>query len=107
MGHNYTKYSKNLENRDKRKQHNPIDEAAPVEVTEEIVTEPEKIMGVVTECVKLNVRAAADTNADILCEILLGSEVVIDETESTDDFYKVCTETGVEGFCMKRYINTN
>lgn len=103
MGHNYTKYSKNSENRGKREMTNPIDEVTPTEVAEEVIPK----IGVVTDCVKLNVREEADPTADILCEILLGSEVVIDETESTDDFYKVCTETGVEGFCMKRYINTN
>ena len=107
MGHNYTKYSKNSEKRGNRRTADVIDETVPTEVIEEVNPECKPKLGVVTECVKLNVRDEPDVNADILCTILLGSEVAIDEEESTDDFYKVCTETGVEGFCMKQYINTN
>jgi hypothetical protein len=29
---------------------------------------------------------------------------MIDEKESTEEFYKVCTAAGIEGFCMKKFI---
>jgi hypothetical protein len=33
-----------------------------------------------------------------------GAEVAINKEESTAEFYKVCTASGVEGFCMKKFI---
>lgn len=79
-----------------------IVEEEAVEVVEEPVKED--VIGVVTGCAKLRVREAASANAKVLCEISENSEVIINEAESTKDFYKVCTEAGVEGFCMKKYI---
>ena len=64
-----------------------------------------ELIGYVTDCVKLNVREAASKDSSVLCEIILNSKVIVDEENSTDDFYKVTTETGVEGYCMKQYIN--
>ena len=32
------------------------------------------------------------------------SKVMVDMAESTNDFFKVVTETGIEGFCMRKYI---
>lgn len=101
MGHknrNYTKYSEN--------------QTKTVEVKEEpvvapVVTpdpEPAPILGVVSGCQKLNVREEASTEADVVCEILKDTEVMIDEENSTNDFYKICTGAGVEGFCMKKFI---
>lgn len=103
MGHknrNYTNYSK------------------PVEVKEETVTpevtptpeppaapEVTEILGVVVDCEKLNVREEANAEADVVCTIPVGTEVMINEEESTDEFYKICTGAGVEGFCMKKFID--
>lgn len=36
-----------------------------------------------------------------------GENVEIVESDSTDDFYKVCNAYGVEGFCKKELIQTN
>ena len=59
--------------------------------------ETSNLIGYVTECIKLNVREAASKDSNILCEILLNSKVIVDKENSTEDFYKVTTETGVEG----------
>ena len=32
------------------------------------------------------------------------TEIVIDAGASTDEFYRVHTAEGIEGFCMKKYI---
>lgn len=60
--------------------------------------------GVVADCENLNVREAPNPDATVVKIIDKDSEVMIDESESTDDFYKVCTASGVEGFCMKQFI---
>lgn len=76
------------------------------EVVAPIVTEVEapKNLGKVIDCIKLNVREEPNTKASVIFEINVGSTVFIDETCSTDDFYKICTEHGVEGYCMKKFI---
>ena len=71
------------------------------EVTPE---EPELLLGVVTDCAKLNVRKAPEVTAPIICTIPRDTEVEVLFEESTDEFYKVLTATGVEGFCMAKYI---
>lgn len=62
------------------------------------------IIGVVVNCLELNVRELPSKDAKIICVIKCLTEVVVDEDESTDDFYKVYLESGVEGYCMKKFI---
>lgn len=73
-------------------------------VTEEVV-EPVTVVGVVVDCQKLNIRKEPNAEAEILGTISVGSEVTIDESESNENFYKVCTAAGAEGFCMKKFIS--
>ena len=68
------------------------------------ITEPVSIKGVVTNCLQLNVREAPRSDAKVLFVIDSLSEVAIYENESTDEFYKICTASGLEGFCMKKFI---
>lgn len=95
-----------------------------VDVTPAVVSEPEVVAPVVNEvvapvvpevdtpknlgkvvgCVKLNVREEPSAKASVVFEIPVDSTVFIDETCSTDEFYKICTEHGVEGYCMKKFI---
>ena len=69
------------------------------------VVEPEnRKFGKVSNCKKLNIRKLPSRDAEIISELVEGSEVMIDEKESTALFYKICTEHGIEGFCMKQFI---
>ena len=43
-------------------------------------------------------------NCSFEVEYLVFALVVVDLDESTEDFYKVICEDGVEGYCMKDYI---
>ncbi len=61
-------------------------------------------MGFVTNCKKLNIREEPRTDATIVCEVDYQTELMIDENESTEEFYKVFTAAGIEGFCMKNFI---
>ena len=82
----------------------PVEEPV-VQVAEPVVEAPKlEVTGVVVECAKLNVRAQPNARASVICVIPQGSEVTIDEGESTEEFYKVCTAAGAEGFCMKEFI---
>lgn len=61
-------------------------------------------IGLVSNCKKLNVREKPTIEAPVVCEIVCQTEVMIDEKESTEEFYKVYTAAGIEGFCMKKFI---
>lgn len=87
-----------LNSRDLRAEAHLIDETASSEVMKCFTP------GIVTDCLKLNVRETASSDAAVLTIIELLSEVMVDIDASTDDFYKVITAAGVEGFCMRKYI---
>lgn len=72
--------------------------------TVEEVAKAEPTSGIVTDCLKLNIRKEPNPNSRIVCAIDCLTEVIIDEKESTDEFYKICTVSGIEGFCMKKFI---
>lgn len=59
--------------------------------------------GIVT-CALLNVREAPDVNTAVVTTIHKGHKLMVNENASTADFYSVCTETGVDGYCMKQFI---
>lgn len=74
---------------------------APIAKDEPVVSEA---TGVVTDCLKLNVRKAPNADAEIVSVIPALTEVTINPEESTNEFYKICTADGICGFCMKKYI---
>lgn len=67
--------------------------------------EPEFVTGKVAGCRKLNVREAMFIGAKVLCEIPEDAEVQIFVDEVHDEWFHVITASGVEGFCMKKYIS--
>lgn len=83
------------------------DVEAPIEtpVKEEPVEAVKEILGEVVDCKRLRVRKTPSRQAEVLCEIEVGSTVKIDSNASTADFYKVCTEAGVEGYCMNSFVS--
>lgn len=62
-------------------------------------------IGVVTDCVKLNVRKTPDPDGTVLTVIPALSTVTVELDGSTDTFCKVRTDDGIEGYCMKQYIH--
>lgn len=81
-----------------------IVEESPV-VEEPVVEEPVvQTIGFVDGCNSLRVRKESSVDSEELCIIAKSTEVVIDLENSTEDFYKVTTSEGVEGYCMKKFI---
>lgn len=69
------------------------------------IVEPVKeVKGVVINCARLNVRKDPEPKAEILCTVDANHELMIDEVNSTEDFYKVYTAAGIEGYCVKYFI---
>lgn len=89
-----------------------VEDTAANEPDTEIPVEQEAesskpITGVVTDCLKLNVRSTPTDvpgKGNVVTTIECLTEVVIDMEGSTDRFYKICTASGIEGFCMRQYI---
>ena len=107
----YTQYSKfSGEEPETEVEEETVEEERPIEgqiVIPEVepVVEPEnRKFGKINNCKKLNVRKLPSRDAEIISELVEGSEVMIDEKESTALFYKICTEHGIEGYCMKNFI---
>ena len=68
------------------------------------VAKPEPITGVVDNCLRLNIREKPSIDAEILTSLAAGSEVRLLKNEIENGFYKICTASGLEGYCMCEYI---
>lgn len=63
-----------------------------------------KMMGVVTRCQKLNVRERPDVDSKVVTVVTYLDDLEVNECEFDNDWYAVCTATGIEGFCMKQFV---
>ena len=82
------------------------------EVTEE-VTEPDiivpivennEVIGKIIEFEKLYVRKEASKYSEPVGIVTDKDYLSIDIIHSTDDFYKVITSNGLEGYCVKEFV---
>ena len=112
---NYTKYNRQPVVMEEAVNETKISE----EVMEEAVNETEIVKevtkehveqapiykhGFVSGCIRLNMRKEPTIKSEVVCVIEQDTNLVITLNESTDDFYKVSTEAGIDGFCMKQYV---
>lgn len=100
----YTRYAKRQEEKEvvELVENEVAVDTAVEDVEVEEISKPKT--GVVANCLRLNVRKEPKSDGSIICTIECLTEVTIDEKESTNDFYKICTVSGIEGFCMKKFI---
>ena len=77
-----------------------IEDVVEPEIIEEIV----ETKGAVTGCSKLFVRTEPIKNANPAGVINENDKVTIDLKNSTEEYYKVLTNDGLEGYCLKTYI---
>lgn len=111
----YTKYSREPINENTQKPETKVETEAEKKSQEvkpatepviESITFPEATTktGYVYGCSRLNVRSEPKSGSAIVCTVDQKTEVEIDLSQSTEDYYKVCLASGVEGFCVKSYI---
>ena len=55
----------------------------------------------IVNCLRLHVFSEPNTDSEVVCKLRYLTEVEIDFENSTEDFYKVYTAIGAEGFCQK------
>lgn len=94
----YTKYSK------PEKTSGNIEPSIPETVVKEEVADNLQC-GKVYGCAKLNIRKKPNSDAEVVCVLPQGSDVIVDTYESTIEYYKVYTSVGLEGYCIKKYIS--
>lgn len=58
----------------------------------------------IVNCLRLHIFSEPKLESDIVCKVRYLTEVEIDLNESTEDFYKIYTAIGAEGFCQKDLI---
>lgn len=113
--HNYSQYSnKNNNAQVAEEELNPITEAVEETVIVETpaipepvaapVVEPKTVEGTVVGCTRLNVRVKPNLTADIVCVINANDKITVDPAKSTDEWYRLRTTTGAEGFTMRKYV---
>lgn len=61
-------------------------------------------VGIVSGCETMNIRSEPNLVSEVLCVLQNGSEVMIEEDMPLTNYYKVCTASGIEGYCMKTFI---
>ena len=71
----------------------------------EMMEEVAEVFGVVTGCQRLNIRAEPTKESVVVTIVTCLDELKIDPDNSTDEWYAVCTASGVEGFCMKKFVS--
>ena len=117
--HNYSQYSNKNKKVENPKPVEPIEsEVKPmVAEVEEVAAAPEvvepevqkstieMVEGAVVDCAKLNVREEPNIDAHIVCVLGVTSEIEINLSQSNDEWYKICTATGIEGYCMRKFID--
>ena len=82
-----------------------VAKVAEVTVLEpEAPAEPETVNGVVANCVKLNVREKPVAGSRVVGIIDATTELTVSTDDSFGVFYKICTASGVEGYCVKDYV---
>lgn len=69
------------------------------------VIEPGICYGKVCKCKALNVREEADINSEKVCVLPAGSKVVVNNVDAAGDWFSICTEAGLEGYCLSEYIS--
>lgn len=68
---------------------------------------PKTVEGMVVGCAKLNVRAEANLFSDVICTLNATSEIEINIEKSTKDWFYICTASGIEGYCMRKYVEAH
>lgn len=59
---------------------------------------------IVSGCRELRVRKEPQLGSDVLTKVPYSGELLVDLESSVNEYYKVYTATGIEGYCMKQYI---
>ena len=63
------------------------------------------MIGIVDSDCNASVHEKPSIFSEVVCELSPSTRVEIDEQASTQEYYKICTPAGVEGYCLKIYFS--
>lgn len=89
------------------REHNMEAECVEEVVQDENAEVEKHSIGEVYNCKFLNVREKPSITSEVVAIIPIGTEVMIMEDTSTDEWYNVCLEAGITGFAMRKYIENH
>lgn len=98
---NYKNFSNN-KNNNVNKNESIVSAIEKEEIKEQEVIET-SIKGVTN--IRLRVREGASIESKELTILDKDAEVTIIDKNASDEFYKIVTAAGLEGYCMKKYID--
>ena len=85
------------------------EEITPVEseetVEEESTPVVSELIGVVSNCERLNIRKAPVVGPNVVEVVNVASELKIIDSMSNDEWLEVCTASGINGYCMKKFVS--
>lgn len=58
----------------------------------------------IANCLRLHIFSEPNLESEIVCKVRYLTEIEIDLENSAEDFYKVYTAIGAEGFCQKEMV---
>lgn len=61
------------------------------------------LIGIVN-CLRLHIHSEPSEDSEVVCKVRYATELAIDLNESTENFYKIYTAIGAEGFCQKDLV---
>jgi uncharacterized protein YgiM (DUF1202 family) len=67
-------------------------------------TAAQTVYGEVANCRKLNIREKPDINSKVVTVVPCSEKLNINLEDSKNEWLAVCTVAGIEGFCMKEFI---
>lgn len=73
-------------------------------ISDQEQSDTQPVIGIVTNCKKLNLRTKPSKAATIIYEMPAGSSLTINLSRSVNGWLSVCTESGLTGFCMKKFV---
>lgn len=67
-----------------------------------------RVVGVVSDCLKLNIRKEPSMSAPVIATVPVDTEVEIDPEKlyETNEWFYIYTAAGIEGYCVAEYIKT-
>lgn len=60
--------------------------------------------GVIANCLRCHIYTEPSTESRIVTSLSALADILVNDDESTDEFYKVVTESSAEGYCEKKYV---
>lgn len=114
--HNYNQYANKKESTPVEEKEGVVEAAEEVteavetvETDEEVVEEEkEKVLEAaplygIVNCARLNVRRGPSIDTSSVCVVESGSKLEIEYFN--DEWFKVVTEDGISGYCMKKFVD--